>query len=190
MTLFRVLSTTFVLALPLCASAETVPADEFLSQLRALCGRAFEGRLVEGNASDERFRQERLVMHVRVCDEEGVRIPFQVGADRSRTWVLSRTAQGLRLKHEHRHEDGSADQVTRYGGDSRAPGTATRQDFPADAYTGTLLPASASNVWSLELVPGERFSYALRRENRRFRVEFDLRRPVAVPPAPWGAGEN
>jgi len=32
------------------------------------------------------------------------------------------------------------------------------------------------------------FGYGLRREaeGRRFRVEFDLTKPVEVPPAPWG----
>jgi hypothetical protein len=34
-----------------------------------------------------------------------------------------------------------------------------------------------------------RFVYALRREgtDRRFRVEFDLGREVAIPPPPWGS---
>jgi hypothetical protein len=49
-------------------------------------------------------------------------------------------------------------------------------------------PAAVTNVWTMEVIPGERFAYALRREgtDRRFRVEFDLTRPVAPPPAPWG----
>jgi hypothetical protein len=44
-------------------------------------------------------------------------------------------------------------------------------------------------VWTVEIVPGEMFVYALRREgtDRRFRIEFDLTRAVAAPPAPWGA---
>ena len=46
-------------------------------------------------------------MHVRECSEDAIRIPFHVGEDRSRTWVVTRTANGLRLKHDHRHEDGS-----------------------------------------------------------------------------------
>jgi hypothetical protein len=58
-------------------------------------------------------------MHVRTCSENALRIPFHVGDDHSRTWVITRTENGLRLKHDHRHEDGSEDAVTQYGGDSR-----------------------------------------------------------------------
>ena len=67
-------------------------------------------------------------------------------------------------------------------------GSDTRQEFAADVHTATLIPAASTNVWTVEVGPGERFSYALRREgtDRRFRVDFDLTRPVAAPPAPWG----
>src|SRR5690606_19813992 len=115
-------------------------------------------------------------------------IPFHVGDDRSRTWVLSRTDSGLRLKHDHRHEDGSEDAITQYGGETRTQGTPTTQEFYADAYTADLLPAAATNVWAMEVVPKQRFAYSLRREgtDRRFRVEFDLTRPADPPPSPWG----
>jgi hypothetical protein len=53
--------------------------------------------------------------------------------DRSRTWVITRTATGLRLKHDYRHTDGTPDALTMYGGDTVGPGTAQRQSFPADA---------------------------------------------------------
>jgi hypothetical protein len=32
----------------------------------------------------------------------------------------------------------------------------------------------------------EKFSYRLVREGREFRVDFDLSKPVALPPTPWG----
>ena len=170
-------------------STSVGPQDAYWSRLQALCGRAFRGRLTEGNASDSTFRRADLVMHVRQCGPGEIRIPFHADSDRSRTWVLTRTAQGLRLKHDHRHADGTEDRITQYGGDTRGPGTAALQEFFADAHTASLIPAAASNVWSVEIVPGERFAYALRREgtDRRFRVEFDLAAPIAPPPAPWGA---
>ena len=172
------------------ARGDRLPAEQeaFWAALRRHCGRAYEGRLTQGNASDTAFAGKTLVMHVRQCTDDEVRIPFHLGEDRSRTWVITRTAAGLRLKHDHRHRDGSEDRVTRYGGDTRGPGTATAQEFPADAFTASLIPAAAANVWTVEVGPGERFAYALRREgtDRRFRVEFDLARPVAPPPAPWG----
>jgi hypothetical protein len=164
------------------------PPDAFWGALQALCGQAFEGRMVEGTEpSDEAFSKERMVMHVRTCTPAELRIPFHVGADRSRTWVITRTATGLRLKHDHRHEDGSEDRITQYGGDTRAADPLPRREFFADAHTAALIPAAAENVWTLALEPGRAFSYALRREKqgRRFRVEFDLTRPVPAPPAPW-----
>ncbi len=131
---------------------------------------------------------KRLVMHVRECSSNEIRIPFHVGGDRSRTWVLTRTAAGIRLKHDHRHEDGTPDAITQYGGDTREPGTAARQSFPADAHTVSLNPVYATNVWTMEIEPAT-FVYELIRvgTDRRFRVEFDLRRAVPAPPAPWGS---
>lgn len=167
--------------------------DRFFAQLRAICGNAYEGRVVTGDAADRDFASSRLVMHVRQCDEREIRIPFHVGENRSRTWVITRTAAGLRLKHDHRHADGSEDVLTQYGGDTADPGTATRQQFPADAHSRALflrqnIPASTANVWEVGIDPGRGvFAYALTRPNRHFRVEFDLKRPVPAPPPPWGA---
>jgi hypothetical protein len=70
----------------------------------------------------------------RDCGDDEVRIPFHVGADRSRTWVLSRSAAGVRLKHEHRHEDGVEDEISRYGGDTRGAADGLSLDFHADAH--------------------------------------------------------
>lgn len=170
------------------ACAGRAPADEFLASLAAHCGKAYEGRIVNPQPADTAFAKERLVMHVRGCDADSLRIPFHVGDDRSRTWVLTRTAAGVRLKHDHRHEDGSEDRVTQYGGDSSEGGTATLMEFPADSFTAELLPAARTNIWTVEVTPTE-FVYQLRREgsDRLFRVVFDLSQPVTPPSAPWGA---
>ena len=170
-------------------AAQASAGDAFWASLSTLCGTSYEGRVVEDSSQDSTFANSRLVMHVRSCSDTEIRIPFHVGEDRSRTWVLTRTENGLRLKHDHRHEDGSEDEITQYGGDTGSAGTAERQEFPADAHTASLIPAAATNVWTVEVVPGSVFAYALRREgtDRRFRVEFDLTSSVAAPPAPWGA---
>ena len=177
-----------------CATlAPAPPAERFFGSLAGLCGQAFEGRIVSPAVpADAAFAGKRLVMHVRDCGPDTIRIPFHVGEDRSRTWVIRRTASGLRLKHDHRHQDGTEDRVTQYGGDSVDAGTAERQSFPADAFTRALLvrennPAGAANVWAMEVRSGGAFSYELRRPGRFFRVEFDLARPVAPPPPPWGS---
>lgn len=186
-----------LLAAPLLAGCATPlapdPADGLFASLSGLCGRAFAGRVVSTDSADADMMGKPLVMHVRECSRDTVRIPFHVGADRSRTWVVTRTPSGLRLKHDHRHRDGSEDMLTQYGGDSRGPGRASTQHFPADAYSVALFrtkgnPASVANVWTMEIAPDRRiFAYQLSRPNRRFRVEFDLSRPVALPPPPWGA---
>ncbi|MCC5823379.1 MAG: hypothetical protein LAT64_02485 [Phycisphaerales bacterium] len=162
--------------------------ERFWAALASHCGQAFEGRVVEDTTGNPDFARTPLVMHVRVCESGRLLIPFHVGTDRSRTWVITRTDDRLRLKHDHRHEDGSEDEITQYGGDTKGPGTDTKQEFHADAFTASLIPAAATNVWTVEIDPGVRYAYALRREgtDRRFRVEFDLTRPVDPPPAPWG----
>jgi hypothetical protein len=173
------------------------PQDLVFGRLTALCGRAFEGRIASPpTEADAAFAGKRLVMHVRDCGPDAIRIPFHVGEDRSRTWVVTRLPVGLRLKHDHRHADGSPDELTMYGGDTVAPGTASRQEFPVDAesialFTRTNRTVSNSNVWAME-AGAHRFAYELRRPpipgGRHFRVEFDLTRPLpALPPPPWGA---
>ncbi|MGE0596801.1 MAG: hypothetical protein AB7G40_13390 [Hyphomonadaceae bacterium] len=182
------------LALAACASAPALvsPQAQFFANLRALCGQSFEGRVVTTDAADASFASERLVMQVRECSADEIRVPFHVGENRSRTWVITPTGSGLRLKHDHQHEDGTEDTLTQYGGDTANEGTAERQEFPADQFSQTLfvnnnIPQSVSNVWAVEVHPGRMFAYELRRPNRHFRVEFDLTQPIAAPPPPWGA---
>ena len=188
------------LILSACASASAPgdiasPQQAFLGNVSALCGKAYAGRIVVDQPAPtgaDPFSGKALVMHVRECSGGTIRIPFHVGDDRSRTWVLTRTASGLRLKHDHRHEDGSADAVTMYGGDTQSSGTVSRQEFPVDAESQAMFTregraVSNTNVWAVEVVPGRSFVYELAREGRLFRVEFDLAVPVAAPPPPWGA---
>jgi hypothetical protein len=180
---------------PLPHAAETLAPEQqhFWTRLQQLCGQAFAGQAVEAPATDTTFAAGRgLVMHVRECGDREVRIPLHVGEDRSRTWVVTRTAAGLRLKHDHRHRDGSPDTNTDYGGDTASPGTAERQEFPADAFSVAAVPARASQAWYLEIRPGARFAYGLHREatGMRYRMEFDLTRPVPPPPPPWGAQDG
>lgn len=174
-----------------CASVRALahPGGELWRALQPLCGKAFEGRLTEGTEpSDAAIGKERLVMHVRQCAPEEIRIPFHVGENRSRTWILTRTPDGVRLKHDHRHEDGSEDRITQYGGDTRGSTASRSLDFIADDFTANLIPAAATNIWTIGIDdPGKTFIYALRREaqGRRFRVTFDLTRAVPLPPSPW-----
>ena len=174
----------------------SAPADAFMAGIAAHCGKAYAGRIVANEprpATPDAFEGKALVMHVRGCDAPASRleIPFHVGDDHSRTWILTRTASGLRLKHDHRHEDGSPDATTMYGGDTAGAGSATRQEFPVDAesiatFRREGLNASLQNTWAMEIHPSM-FAYELSRPGGRlFRVEFDLGQPVDTPPTPWG----
>ena len=158
------------------------PGEQFFERLSALCGKTFVGQVAEGDAADEAFRKAELVMTVAHCDARQIRIPFRVGEDRSRTWVITRLDDGrLRLKHDHRHADGVEDELSRYGGDTAEPGSAELQRFPVDDESKALFTrlnrtVSNTNVWALGLTDSQ-FSYELSRPNRLFRVAFDLSKP-------------
>lgn len=177
------------------AGTVTAPADAFLAAIASHCGQAFAGKVLvdEPASADNSFAGKTLVMHVRECGKDELRVPFHVGDDHSRTWVLTRTPGGLRLKHDHRHADGSPDAMTMYGGDTAKAGTAVRQEFPVDAESVAMFgregrSASVTNTWAMEIEPGKRFLYELSRPGGRlFQVEFDLTRPVLLPPPPWGS---
>lgn len=177
-------------------SAQTEPASAvFWKELQKLCGKAFAGTIAADTAPSPDFTGKAMVMHVRSCEADRIRIPFFVGENRSRTWVLTRKGDRIELKHDPRHEDGKPDAVTMYGGTTTNSGMATRQFFPADEETVKVVPApannapsAAANVWWIDLVPGEHFSYNLRRlgGDRLFTVKFDLTKEAKAPLPPWG----
>ena len=168
-----------------CASmpaTQMTPADIFLERLSTLCGKSFGGQLISGNDSDADFAKADLQAHVRECSPQEVRIAFDVGEDRSRTWIITRTATGLRLKHRHMLKDGSEDPVSQYGGDTATAGTAARQEFPVDEFSKTVFTkhgrsVSNTNIWAFEIEPGRTLVYELARPGRLFRVSFDLVKP-------------
>lgn len=177
-----------LLALP-AAAADGNAADAWWQRLQGLCGNAYAGQLVRAPADDATFRERRVVMHVRDCSPQRVRIPLVIDDDRSRTWIFTRVPGGIEFRHDHRHADGSADTVTLYGGRSSNAGSADTQMFPADDHTAAVIAGSGQrSVWLVEIHPGERFVYAANRvgTERGFQVDFDLRDTVPAPEAPWG----
>lgn len=120
------------------------------------------------------FAGKKLVAHVASCTANQIRVPFIVGTDRSRTWIITWSDRGLELKHDHRHEDGTPDAQTMYGGKANNAGTAHAQSFAADAYTAKLIPAAATNRWTLSLSPdGKMMTYDLERDGKpRFKAEL------------------
>jgi len=168
------------------SAQEKSGVQQFWETLKTHCGKSFEGQITEGPANDD-FRGKRLVMHIRSCNENTIKIPFFVGDDQSRTWVLSLQNDRITLKHDHRHEDGSEDKVTQYGGKTPNSGLPGIQIFPADQQTCDLIAYASINVWWIT-VDETSFTYNLRRvgSDRVFSVKFDLTKTIENPSAPWG----
>jgi len=164
--------------------------DAFFNNLKALCGKSFKGNVVVDNAPPSSFNTSELVMHIRKCTDSELQIPFHVGKNASRTWIITKTGSGLSLKHDHRHEDGTSDISTMYGGHTIDAGWPQAQNFPADQYSKELfinqaIPQSIENSWQMYIYP-EKFTYRLTRPGREFRVDFDLTQTVEQPVTPWG----
>ncbi|MCI2227879.1 hypothetical protein MC378_01785 [Polaribacter sp. MSW13] len=179
----------FFILFPLQLIAQDLTNSEvFWNTLKEHCGKAYEGKIVAGGKEGDGFTGKKLVMHVRSCSENTIRVPFFVGDDKSRTWIFTMNDDHLiQLKHDHRHIDGSEDKITQYGGISANVGLDHLQVFPADKQTAALIPAAATNIWWVS-IDKTSFTYNLRRigSERFFSVKFDLTKEVKTPSAPWG----
>lgn len=172
--------------------ANSAQAQGVFERLQAHCGQAFSGRVVKGD-EDDPWRAANLVMHIRDCSEDQLKIPLHFNEDRSRIWIVSKLeGQRLRLKHDHRHEDGESDDVTMYGGETiESDGESGDTDvaFIVDEQSLQVFrdngnTRSSDNVWSMA-VDGTTFFYGLVRPDLDFKVAFDLSQPVSVPPPAW-----
>ncbi len=146
-------------------------STQYFSNLQKLCGKTFVGETAYPKDPEHDFAGKKLVANFESCSNNEIRIPFTVGEDHSRTWIISRTEKGLLLKHDHRHHDGTPDEITMYGGYAGdykgAEGTALSQNFLADEHTAQLIPAASSNVWTLSFDPEKQsLTYNLERHKK------------------------
>ncbi len=160
------------------ASSSPLPAV-FFANISKLCGQRFEGATEFPPDPNHPLAGKKLVISIEQCSDQEIRIPLQAGEDTSRTWIITLSDEGLLLKHDHRHPDGTPDEVTMYGGWATKEGTATRQSFVADPATAQPLPEAATNVWTIEIDSAKRqLTYALERNNApRYKAVFELQRP-------------
>lgn len=173
--IFPVLAAAVVMAG--CAATPTPldSRDGFMATLKSMCGQRFEGAQSYAVDPNNEFAGKKISTQVN-CSAADVRMPVQVGEDRSRTWIFTRPSAGLELRHDHRHADGTPDKVTMYGGMARDGGTARSQAFLADDYTARLVPGADTNVWTVTLSDdGQVLTYRLERHAKP-RAEFVLRR--------------
>lgn len=171
-------SFTLILILAIVTNTFSQQQD-FIENMRAYCGKSFAGVPVFP-IEDNPMGNERLIVIFESCNDTEMRMPFHVGADKSRTWILTQTPDGLLFKHDHRHEDGTPDEVTNYGGFANSAGSSLIQYFPADQFTKELIPYAAGNEWSFEIdKENKELHYVLKRDgNLRFKATFDLSKEV------------
>ena len=160
------------------AIGEADPQKAFFENLKKMCGRRFAGETQFPPDPNHPMAGKKLVMSVDSCSDREIRIPFLVGEDKSRTWIVTLSEKGLLFKHDHRHPDGTPDKITMYGGWAAPGGTSHLQRFPADPDTAKLIPEATTNVWTLEILPEkQQFTYYLERNSQpRYRAVFNLKR--------------
>ncbi len=166
---------------------DTLGVDQFWQKLKQHCGKTYQGTITNGATVNDSFSGKKLVMHILSCSKDQLLIPFNVGENRSRTWILTKEHDRIKLKHDHRHEDGTNDAVTMYGGTSTNTGLPGIAVFPADQITIKTIPAAATNVWWMT-INDTTFTYNLRRigSERLFTVTFDITKPIEKPLPSWG----
>jgi hypothetical protein len=181
------ISSTPMILQPQSIYGDTLGVDQFWQKLKEHCGKTFEGTITSGATANDGFSGKRLVMHVLSCSESQLLIPFNVGENRSRTWILTKVKDRIELKHDHRHEDGTNDAITMYGGTTTNSGLPGIAVFPADQLTIKTIPAAATNVWWMT-INNTTFTYNLRRigYDRLFTVTFDITKPIEKPLPSWG----
>lgn len=148
----------------------------FLNNIAMLCGQTFAGQetfIAEGRES---WADKQFVMHVTVCEDDRVYVPFHLDDDHSRTWMFLVEDGRLRFRHDHRHDDGTPEEITMYGGYADGSGTSLLQSFPADDYTCKMLPTSCNAMWRVFLSDDlKTFSYQLLYDDELlFEGAFDI----------------
>jgi hypothetical protein len=172
------------------AASEPAPEQlEFWDRLVAHCGNAYPGVVDDFTpyyASSAEY--ETIIAHFRECEDERIHIAMHMDDDRSRNWILTKVGGTIRLKHDHRHEDGTEEEITQYGGDAPRPGLPHRQIFMADEHTARILPDRWDNFWFMDFMDEDTFAYGVHwpEHGNSIRIHFDLSTPVEAPPDPWG----
>ena len=160
----------------------------FWSGAQWMCGQAYNGQVTERGPSDSAFAAGGIIIHAQSCTPREIRLALHLGADRSRTIVLTHRPDGaLHLRHERRGVDGREDRQSGYGGVLRDSGSVARMEFVADAASIARVPALRGESWVFELTPGKFLAYTRKRaDGTTLRIEFNPDKWVAVPPPPWG----
>ncbi len=172
--------------LPETENLESEVHQAFFDNLRTLCGQSFKGEQVYRSHHGESWAGREMIMHVSVCENNQIHIPFHVDDDHSRTWMFLNEEGKLRFRHQHLHDDGTHEEGSMYGGYANDQGNAFVQYFPADEYTAQVIEDGGGNVWTVSLLNPNPpydvmtvFSYRLDRDGeKRFEIVFDITNPI------------
>lgn len=164
---------------------------EFWNALLDHCDRAYAGRVEDAEPADLPWHGETLVMHVRRCTPAQIDIAISVGENRSQTWQLIRTAQGLSMRHDLRFPDGTATALSGWRGDAQADADPKRLRFVPDAAARALFEDHSredllESEWTLELDPERGLSYAIQTAKQRYRIVFSFDARLPPPDEHWG----
>jgi hypothetical protein len=160
---------------------EITPQKEFFNHFKLLEGKKFAGKEVFIAEGIDSWANLELEMYVREFADTIVYIPFRVGENTSRTWMLIMEGENtLRFRHDHRHDDGTPEDLNLYGGYGTNEGSAYRQVFPADDFTCQMLERICDNEWTVEFSEDiSTYSYSLRKAGVLIiQIDFDLNNPI------------
>ena len=85
----------------LLVSRQVQGGETFFQTLNNLCGHTFIGKMTFPEKGMSDFQGKSLVAKIASCSESQILIPFHVGEDHSRTWILTNEDDGLLFKHQH-----------------------------------------------------------------------------------------
>ena len=171
-------------------SDSEVSLNEIWNALSERCGEAFSGEVTNVPQGGTQIDiNANIVVHFAYCSDEVIRVPFHVELadgtwNRSRTWIFFRHADSIELRHDHRIQDGSEDDVTWYGGFSHQNVTSEKVEFVSLERTAA---AGVMSGWRVEIDPDVHYTYGTIRQGEwQYRLQFDLTTPIEVPELPWG----
>ncbi|CAN5389187.1 hypothetical protein BH23BAC3_BH23BAC3_33840 [soil metagenome] len=171
-------------------STDLVSAEQlaFWDNLREHCGNAYVGELADATPFYQTFEADQIRIHVRDCTDDLTHISLHIDDNHSRNLLLTKEEGTLLLKHDHRNQDGTEEEITPYGGFAPKPGLETRQIFWADEHTAEILPERSDNFWFLDFMDDSTLAYGVHwpTHGNSIRMEFDISELVEAPPAPWG----
>lgn len=169
--------TLIILLLIFCiVSCRHKASSSFFDNLSLHCGKTYNGITEFPKDPQHPFVGKPLQMYVEHCSENEIRIPFKVGNNSSRTWIITKTNKGLLLKHDHRHADGTPEDLTMYGGYANSEGNPWQQHFEADNDTFKMIPEAKTNIWTITIDDkNQTFTYSLQRHSKpRYKAVFDI----------------